>query len=96
MVKEALLQRKNATFTTEKSPIFARFIGFSVAHIYRFRHKRLYHNVLTCIIHRRFYCESQLPVRQQSARSSSLEVGFTTSGIVIAVLSLTHRHLELS
>ena len=51
---------------------------------------------LTCIIHRRFYCESQLPVRQQSARSSSLEVGFTTSGIVIAVLSLTHRHLELS
>ena len=52
--------------------------------------------ILTCIIHRRFYCESQLPVRQQSARSSSLEVGITTSGIVIAVLSLTHRHLELS
>jgi len=46
MVKVALLQRKNATFKTRKSPIFARFIGFSVAHIYRFRHKRLYHNVL--------------------------------------------------
>ncbi len=42
------------------------------------------------------YCKTYLPTSQQRARSSSLEVGFTTSVIVITALPLIYSQICLS